>query len=55
MGLQPDGVQEPIKIGTQHGGFIRSYKNKKNVKFYIIKGAGHEAMAYKPEAGYKMF
>jgi len=39
----------------QHIGFKRSFKNKKNVKFFIIKGAGHEAVAYKPEAGYDLF
>ncbi len=48
MGLQPDGIQAPWKIGTQHVGFVRSYKGKKNVKFFIVKGAGHEAVAYKP-------
>ncbi len=48
MGLQPDGIQTPLKLGVQHAGFIRSYKNKKNVKFFIIKGAGHEAVAYQP-------
>jgi hypothetical protein len=55
IGLQPDGIQAPWKIGTQHVGFLRSYKGKKNVKFFIVKGAGHEAVAYKPEAAYKMF
>ena len=41
MGLQPDGMQEAWKIKEQHVGFKRSYKGKKNVKFFIIKGAGH--------------
>ncbi len=41
MGLQQDGPQTPWKIGTQHIGFIRNYKNRKNFKFFIIKGAGH--------------
>lgn len=55
MGLQSDGNQTPMKIDVQHVGFVRSYKDKKNVKFFIIKGAGHEAVAYKPQAAYKMF
>jgi hypothetical protein len=54
MGLKPDGMQVPMKIGLQHVGFVRSYENKKNVKYFIIKGAGHEAVAYQPETAYKM-
>ena len=54
MGLKPDGMQAPLKIRDQHVGFVRSYQNKKNVKFFIIKGAGHEAVAYKPETAYMM-
>jgi len=37
----PDGIQTPWKIGTQHIGFIRNYQKNKNVKLFIIKGAGH--------------
>lgn len=48
MGLQQDGLQTPWKKGTQHIGFIRSYQKKSNVKLFILKGAGHEAVAYKP-------
>lgn len=55
MGLKQDQLQIPMKSGTQHIGFVRNYENKKNVRFYILKGAGHEAVAYKPEAAYQMF
>jgi hypothetical protein len=47
-------MQTPLKIREQHVGFVRSYQNKKNVKFFIVKGAGHEAVAYQPETAYVM-
>ena len=50
IGLKQDGPQIPMKINSQHVGFQRNYVNKPNFKFFIIKGAGHESVAYKPEA-----
>jgi hypothetical protein len=48
IGLKQDGIQTPLKIDKRHIGFVRSYQNKKLTKFFLLKGAGHEAVAYKP-------
>jgi hypothetical protein len=53
LGLIQDDLQVPWKFGTQHVGFIRTYN--KRIKYFIVKGAGHEAVAYKPEVTYRMF
>jgi serine carboxypeptidase-like clade 2 len=52
-GLKMQGVPAPWKIKEQHFGFIRTYTY--GLKFYQVKGAGHEVPLYQRERSLKVF
>jgi serine carboxypeptidase-like clade 2 len=53
MGVKLLGNPEPWKVGSQHAGFIKNYSN--GLKFYLVKGAGHEVPLYQRERSYNVF
>lgn len=45
--LKQDGEQQAWRIGDQHAGFKRKYRfGDRTMKFWIVKGAGHEVPVY---------
>jgi serine carboxypeptidase-like clade 2 len=53
MNLNQLGSTVPWSVNDQHAGFIRAYS--KGLKFYTVKGAGHEVPLYQRERSFKVF
>lgn len=59
MGLKQYGPTKPMTLKAQHIGFKKEYKygkeDKEVLRFYLIKGAGHEVPMYQRERSYHVF
>lgn len=56
MGFRQSGALRSWKIKDQNIGMKREFVNgDKKLKFWTIKGAGHEVPQYKREAAYELF
>lgn len=53
MGVKLVGNVQPWNVSNQHAGFIKTYTY--GLKFYLVKGAGHEVPMYQRERSYKVF
>lgn len=53
MGLNLVGNAVPWTVSNQHAGFIKTYTY--GLKFYLVKGAGHEVPMYQRERSFKVF
>ena len=53
--MKEDGELEPWKVGIQHAGFKRKYRyGERKMKFWTVKGAGHEVPIYQRERIYEV-